>query len=81
MVGAPNSAGISSNLVDRFATNFRATTHGVYVQDTIDLTPHWKLVGGLRVDNFKGDYDRSGSVAPDNTPLSRSDTLLRCDWA
>ena len=62
--------------MDRFATNFRATTLGVYVQDTIDLTSHRKLFGGLRVDNFKGDYDRSGSVAPNNTPLLRSDTLL-----
>ena len=75
-VGNPISAGISSNLVDRQATNFKATTLGLYVQDTIDLTPEWKLVGGLRLDRFQGDYDRSGSTAPNNTPLSRSDSLL-----
>ena len=75
-VGNPISAGISSNLVDRFATNFKATTLGLYVQDTIDLTPELKLVAGLRLDRFQGDYDRSGSVAPNNTPLSRSDSLL-----
>ena len=75
-VGNPNSAGLSSNLVDRFATRFKATTLGLYVQDTIELTPHWKLVGGLRVDRFAGDYDRSGNALPNNTPLSRSDTLL-----
>ena len=46
------------------------------MQDTIELTPHWKLVGGLRVDRFAGDYDRSGNALPNNTPLSRSDTLL-----
>lgn len=75
-VGNPNSAGLSSNLVDRFATRFKATTLGLYMQDTIDLTPHWKLVGGLRVDRFSGDYDRSGNALPNNTPLSRSDNLL-----
>ncbi|MEO7953942.1 MAG: TonB-dependent siderophore receptor [Polaromonas sp.] len=75
-VGNPSSAGITSNLIDRVATNFKATTLGLYAQDTIDLTPHWKLVGGLRLDNFRGDYDRSGSTPPNNTPLSRSDSLL-----
>ena len=75
-VGNPNSAGLASNLVDRFATRFKATTLGLYMQDTIDLTPHWKLVGGLRVDRFSGDYDRSGNALPNNTPLSRSDNLL-----
>ena len=75
-IGNPNSAGLSSSLVDRFATRFKATTLGLYVQDTIELTPHWKLVGGLRVDRFAGDYDRSGNALPNNTPLSRSDTLL-----
>lgn len=75
-VGNPNSAGLLSNLVDRFATRFEATTLGVYVQDTVELTAHWKLVGGLRMDRFGGDYDRSGNALPNNTPLSRSDKLL-----
>ena len=75
-VGNPNSAGLASNLVDRFATRFKATTLGLYAQNTIDLTPHWKLVGGLRIDRFSGDYDRSGNAAPNNTPLARSDNLL-----
>ncbi len=74
--GNPSSAGIAGNLTERVATDFRATTLGVYVQDTIDLTPTWKLVGGLRVDHFSGDFNRSGNAAPNNTPLSRSDTLL-----
>ena len=75
-VGNPSSVGIGSNLTDRVATDFRATTLGLYVQDTIDLTPEWKLVGGLRVDNFRGDFKRDGNAAPNNTPLSRSDSLL-----
>lgn len=74
--GNPGSAGIGGNLIERLATQFQATTLGLYVQDTIDIAPYWKLVGGLRLDNFKGDYERTGNAAPNNTPLSRSDTLL-----
>ena len=72
-IGNPDSTAISGNLTQQVATQFKATTLGVYVQDTLDLTPQWKLVGGLRIDNFTGDYDRSGQGL---TPLSRSDTLM-----
>ena len=75
-VGNPDSTGIGGNLTQHVATEFQATTLGLYMQDTIELTPEWKLVGGLRLDRFQGDYDRSGSAAPNNTTLSRSDTLL-----
>lgn len=75
-VGNPGSGGISGDLTQQVATDFKATTLGLYLQDTIELTPHWKLVGGLRLDSFKGDYERSGNAAPNNTPLSRSDSLL-----
>jgi catecholate siderophore receptor len=75
-VGNPDSTAISGNLTQQVATQFKATTLGLYLQDTLDLTTQWKLVGGVRLDNFTGDYDRSGSVAPNNTALSRSDTLL-----
>lgn len=75
-VGNPSSAGIGGNLTERVATDFTATTLGLYVQDTIDLTPYWKVVAGLRLDRFQGDFDRSGNTAPNNTPLSRADSLL-----
>jgi catecholate siderophore receptor len=72
-VGNPSSTAISGNLTQQIATQFTASTLGLYLQDTIDLTPQWKLVVGARLDNFKGDYDRSGQGA---APLSRSDSLL-----
>jgi catecholate siderophore receptor len=75
-VGNPGSTGIGGNLTERVATQFKATTLGLYMQDTVDLTPYWKLVGGLRLDKFQSDFDRSGNIAPNNTPLARSDTLL-----
>ena len=52
------------------------TTLGLHEQDTIDLTSHWKLVGGLQLDRFSGDYERTGSAPPNNTSLSRPDSLL-----
>ena len=72
-VGNPDSTAISGNLTQKVATQFKATTLGLYLQDTLDLTPQWKLVGGVRLDNFTGDYDRSGQGL---ASLSRSDTLL-----
>lgn len=75
-VGNPSSAGISGNLTEQVATQFTATTLGLYVQDTIELTPYWKVVAGLRLDRFQGDFDRSGNAAPNNTQLSRADSLL-----
>ena len=61
--------------VKRRLTEFTSNAVGVYLQDTISLTPYWKLVGGLRWDNFGGTYDRSGNAAPNNTPLARSDSV------
>ncbi len=75
-VGNPSSTGIGGNLSESVATRFTATTLGLYAQDTLEITPEIKLVGGLRVDRFQGDFDRSGNAAPNNTPLSRADTLL-----
>jgi len=75
-VGNPSSTGIGGNLTERLATEFQATTLGLYVQDTIDIASYWKLVGGLRLENFKGDYQRTGNAVPNSTPLSRSDSLL-----
>ncbi|MFC5499614.1 TonB-dependent receptor [Caenimonas terrae] len=67
----------NSPIVDtrvRFAqTQFSSTAVGLYAQDTIELTPQWKLLAGLRYDRFSGNFERSGNAAPNNTPLARSD--------
>ena len=75
-VGNPSITSIGGNMTQKLETEFKATTLGLYMQDTIELTPYWKLVGGLRVDHFSADYQRPGGAAPANTPLSRSDSLL-----
>ncbi len=36
--------------------NFDANTIGVYTQDMIALTPHWKVLAGLRFDSMDANY-------------------------
>ncbi|MBG9387310.1 TonB-dependent receptor [Caenimonas aquaedulcis] len=75
-VALASNSPLPDTRVRNLATSFDSTALGVYVQDTITIAPHWKLVGGLRWDRFSGDFDRSGNAAPNNTPLSRSDGVL-----
>jgi catecholate siderophore receptor len=42
----------------RTTSDFRATGAGVYVQDTWHLNKTWKLIGGLRYDDFKGNFNQ-----------------------
>jgi catecholate siderophore receptor len=51
------------------ATQFTSTTLGAYVQDTVQIAPQWKLIGGLRYDHFAGDYERVAG------PLERTDRM------
>jgi catecholate siderophore receptor len=74
-VGSADNSAVLDTRMRLKSTEFTSTAIGVYAQDTINLTPFWKVVGGLRLDNFAGDYDRSGLATP-ASPLSRSDTVL-----
>ena len=74
-VGLANNASLVDTRLKVRSTEFTSTAVGTYVQDTINLTPYWKLIGGLRLDNFSGKYDRSGLAVPAGN-LSRSDTVL-----
>jgi catecholate siderophore receptor len=46
-----------SQRVFRPTADYTATGYGAYVQDTAEVAPHWKLVGGLRFDHLVGDYN------------------------
>lgn len=74
-VGLADNTALMDTRLRVKSTEFTSTAIGTYVQDTISLTPHWKLIGGLRLDNFSGNYDRSGLAVPAG-PLARSDTVL-----
>jgi catecholate siderophore receptor len=67
-IGTP-SDGASVNEASRVLrvnNQYVSTGWGAYVQDVVQLTPTWKLVGGLRYDNLTGDYDTFG--IPNNAP-------------
>lgn len=40
----------------RDANRYQSRGVGLYVQDLITVTPHWKLLAGLRYDRLTGDY-------------------------
>lgn len=57
-VGTPNDGDTRADLRgDAPMNKFNARTLGVYVQDTLELTPTVKLIGGLRNDNFNANYN------------------------
>jgi len=57
-VGTPNDgAGVDESLrVISKNREFTAKGMGVYAQDLVQIAPMWKLLGGLRWDQFQGDY-------------------------
>jgi iron complex outermembrane receptor protein len=42
----------------------RQTRVGGYLQDTVEVTPYWKLVGGVRFDTVDFDFDRTLVFGP-----------------
>jgi catecholate siderophore receptor len=55
--GTPNDGDVSTVVRGAPPLNsFKTTGMGLYVQDTVALTPTIKLLGGLRYDRFKGAY-------------------------
>lgn len=41
----------------RDTSRYTSKTYGLYVQDLVQVAPHWKVLAGLRYDNLSGDYD------------------------
>jgi len=91
-IGTPNDG---TGFVDenrrilRQQAGFDAKSLGVYVQDLVQITPTWKVLGGLRWDYFKGNYQTFQTsttptqAVPNPPPLGtvtadrgRSDTLF-----
>ncbi len=84
-IGTPDdgTGGVDESArLKRLAGAFDAKALGLYFQDLVQVAPHWKLLGGLRWDHFKGDYrtfqTADGGAVAVGTPLadrSRSDSL------
>ncbi|OOG86094.1 TonB-dependent siderophore receptor [Hydrogenophaga sp. A37] len=67
-IGTPNDGAWvdESTRVLRINNQYVAQGVGAYVQDTVQVAPQWKLVGGLRYDHLTGDYDSFG--LPNDAP-------------
>ncbi len=58
-IGTPNDDAWVDEDSRVLGTNnqFKSTGWGAYVQDLVEVAPHWKVLGGLRYDDMRGDYD------------------------
>jgi catecholate siderophore receptor len=74
-VEVASNAGVADTRIKTWANHFEATTQGIYLQNTVSLSPFWKLVGGLRWDQFGGNYQRVTGGA-----LSRLDSVWSQRW-
>lgn len=70
-VGSANDgASIVDTRLPAVFNDFTARNLGLYAQDTITITPEFKLIAGLRQDQFKAEYETATGVK-----FSRSDRL------
>ncbi len=77
LAGTPND-GLSIDESLRAVTKssaFSAQNLGVYAQDMVQVTPTWKVLGGLRYDTLRGNFDNIGAV----TTTSYKQTID--DWS
>jgi catecholate siderophore receptor len=74
LAGTPNDgAWIDESLrVLRPGSQFVAKAWGAYMQDLVQVAPHWKLLGGLRYDSLDGQYETFAIPAAAPGPVTTS---------
>lgn len=72
-LGAPVYAGISGEHALSRTTTTIADTAAVYLNDQIELTPQWKLVGGLRNERFMVRSDLVKHTLPAGFPADTTE--------
>jgi catecholate siderophore receptor len=80
-VGAPDDgAGLGGSGLSpqwRNSSNYKAKAFGLYAQDLVQVAPAWKLLGGVRYDSFKGDFEQLAyATGVQNTPSTITRTHL-----
>jgi catecholate siderophore receptor len=73
-IGTPDDGlGIANTIQWRQTEGYKARSMGVYLQDLIQIAPHWKILAGLRWDSFKGGFDSyPANASPVRTSLSNA---------
>ena len=62
-IGTPNDGAWvdESTRVLRVNNQYNSTGWGAYLQDLVQVAPQLKVMGGMRYDSLKGDYDQFGN--------------------
>jgi catecholate siderophore receptor len=76
-IGTPNDGAWvnEDSRVLRVNNQYTSTSWGTYLQNLVQLAPHWKVLGGLRYDSLKGNYDSFGT--PPNATANGTKTNYR----
>jgi catecholate siderophore receptor len=71
-IGTPDDGAAvdESRRVLRESSNFISKSVGLYVQDLVQLTSAWKLLGGARYDHMDGQYNQFGLSANAPSPVT-----------
>jgi len=81
-IGTPNdgTAVNEAARIKRMSGFFDAKALGLYGQDLVQVATHWKVLGGLRYDYFKGDYRTYQTAVSTTVPLgTETATRTRSD--
>ncbi len=79
-IGTPHDGGgfVDEGLrIKRQQAGFDAKALGLYVQDLVQITDTWKLLGGLRYDRFQGDYRSYATAVTSANPVLGAETAQR----
>jgi catecholate siderophore receptor len=63
--------------IRRIAADFDAKALGVYAQDLVQVAPTWKILVGLRWDDFQGTYRTYSTAASAAVPVIGTETANR----
>lgn len=68
LVGTPNDGmGLIGTMLEpiyRPSSAYSAKSVGIYFQDLVEVTPHWKILGGVRYDRLSGDFRQFNYTNP-----------------
>lgn len=56
---------------------FKSKSYGLYVQDLVQVAPHWKILAGLRYDNLTGDYATHALPAAAASPVTTTSYRMK----
>lgn len=66
----------------RTTSSYESTGWGAYVQDLVQVAPHWKLLGGLRFDRLEGDYDTFSIPTSASGPETKASYRMKVsEWS